>query len=399
MDSKKGRAVLAVVFATAILLGTLVYGYWKTEKRTLNILTMASYKAVLTENYQTPGHVDPTQQIKKEVRVKNEGTVDILVRVSVEKEFGERSENGEFRKDDSLNTDVIEIDYNHTWWEQRKDGWFYYKDVLRAGETVKEPLMESYTLSSKAGNSYRGKDAQIVVCMESIQAGEAASDLWNVSVKDFDTVWREAYESKDARIKFLGKTEGFQVEADGTDLFYAFKNLTPGCARLQRVIVENASDQRAELFLRAEEAGGQTENQKQRKLLERFMNTCAQIEVREGERLLYKGPVSGTSETGSMKGGISLGEFNAGEKKALSVSLALSPEMDNEFQKLTGKIAWVFSARGEDGTVTALDVPVTGDITPVAMWAALFAVSAVFLAFAVWIEKKSRKDGSKDEIF
>ena len=65
--------------------------------------------------------------------------------------------------------------------------------------------------------------------------------------------------------------------------------------------------------------------------------------------------------------------------------------MDNRFQKLTGKVAWIFSARGEDGSVTKMQVPVTADSTRILMWAALFVTSAFAAAIAVWAERRDRR--------
>ena len=93
---------------------------------------------------------------------------------------------------------------------------------------------------------------------------------------------------------------------------------------------------------------------------------------------------------------ISLGRFAAGSKKTLTVNLRISTEMDNRFQKLTGKVAWIFSARGEDGTVTERKVPVTADSTRIMMWAALLAASMLAAAIAVWAERRDRRNRHED---
>lgn len=387
---KKKWAMLLFTAAACILPAGIVLGFFSRQS-TDNFLTMASYKAKLVEEYETPDHVNPAEEIDKTVRVKNEGSVAIFVRVRVEKAFGVRKK-GTLVKDEGLNADVIEIDFHDTWWQKRKDGWFYYKDVLRPGETTKEPLMESYRLSPKAGNAYKGKDAQIVVSMESVQAAGGALSAWNVTEKNLGIHWEDEYEQQDTGVTFLGRTEGFSVQGDKTDLFAAFKNLVPGCGRTQKITVENRSEESVEIYLRAQESKQKNESAELRRLLTKY----AVIRVEDRGKVIYEGAVCGKDSQGTMQNDISLGEFAPGEKRELEVTLSLDPAMDNSFQKLTGKVTWIFSARGEDGTVICAGAPVTGDETKTGMWAAILLLSAAFLYPAVWIKKQRGK--RNDEI-
>ena len=99
-----------------------------------------------------------------------------------------------------------------------------------------------------------------------------------------------------------------------------------------------------------------------------------------------------------MKNNISLGKIKAGNTKKLTVTLAVAPNMDNRYQKLTGKVKWVFTAVGEDGSynwpVSVILPPKTGDNSMVGMWLTLFGVSATGLG-GIWgiriLAKKSRE--------
>lgn len=390
MGKRKKWPLWLIVGIACIVPAGIVLGSWTADKSTDNFLTMGSYRASLLETYEVPDHVDPSQQIEKVVQVKNDGTVDILVRVRVEKAFGMRK-NGKLIPDKTLNTDVIEIDFADTYWEAREDGWFYYKDILRAGETTKEPLMKSFRLSEKAGNEYKGKDAQIVVSMESVQAYEGASSVWGVTEKDLGIRMKSTYETKETGVTFLGSTEGFSVQGDNTDLFAAFKNLVPGCGRTQEIQVKNQSSEAVEILLRAEETKQGSMTKKQKKLVKQLLEEYAVIRVEENGEVLYEGPVCGKDTDGTMQKDISLGEFAAGESRKLTATVSLSPQMDNRYQNLTGKVRWVFSAQGEDGKVVRGVAPVTGDPTAAGMWAALLFVSGASLAGAFWAAKRNRR--------
>ncbi len=387
---RKGKkAVLALLAMTLCFsLAGMVYGSWMAGVSTENLLTMDSYKASIVEDYDPPQHVDPSGEVTKRVNVRNDGTVPILVRVAVTKMFGTRSDNGEFTEDPSLDTDVIELHFHDKFWEKGADGWFYYRDILRAKETTKEPLMESYTLSQYAGNEYKGKEAQILITMESIQAEGGASSLWKTAPKETRRVEAEVPQAQDTGVIFLGRERGFSFAMDGTDLFSAFKNLSPGCARLQRITVRNESAEDVEIFLHAEKAEQVSMTAEQRELVRQLLEKYAVIEVTEEGRVIYQGPVSNEN---SMRTDISLGQFSAGSGKELDVKLSLSPQMDNRYQKLTGKVQWIFSARGEDGTVLQATAPQTGDISYPAMWAAIFAVSGITLSAALLLERKDRR--------
>ncbi|EET62777.1 hypothetical protein BRYFOR_05128 [Marvinbryantia formatexigens DSM 14469] len=429
MGRKIGVIVLTALFALSVTF--MGYAFWSIQSRTDNVLTMASYRARIEETYEVPAHVNPSESVEKMVHVKNEGTVDILVRVSVTKAFGTRDAQGKLHVADELNPDMIEIVFNSRLWEQRDDGWFYYKKILRAQETTEEPLMESYTLSAKAGNEYKGRDAEIVICMESVQADRDAASVWGVRMEELGIVFPEAPAAEKTTVTYLGREQGFSVNTKNTDLFAAFKNLTPGCGRTQKILVENKSAEAVEIFLRAEQTEQERMSTEQAMLVQQLLTKYAVIEIRENGKLLYEGAVCGSGGAGksglssgengafgqgsltsgqsstvsaqgqqedgaSMLQDISLGRFASGSKKTLTVNLRLSPEMDNRFQKLTGKVAWIFSARGEDGTVTERKVPVTADSTRIMMWAALLAASMLAAAIAVWAERRDRRNRHED---
>ena len=95
-----------------------------------------------------------------------------------------------------------------------------------------------------------------------------------------------------------------------------------------------------------------------------------------------------------MREDIYLGTFKAKESRKLQVKLALSDEMDNQLNELTGKVRWVFTARGDDGKTTASgSVVQTGDRTALGMWIALLGFSVLFLIGAFALERSySRRD-------
>lgn len=393
MERKKGRKMKAgipILMVSFMLFTWIIPAYWEQTADSVNILTMSSYKAEIVEKYRIPSHVDPSERVEKMVNVKNSGTVDILVRVAVEKMFG--TTDGEvFEKDKSLDGEMIEIMFHSKYWQEGKDGWFYYKEILKAGEMTKEPLMDSYRLSEKAGNEYKGKEGHIVVTMESVQADERAANLWGTEIKQMGIVWPDVPSGEETNVVYQGKENGFKILGDGTDLFAMFKNLTPGCSRIQKIKVSNKSNENVEIFLHAEETKQPEISGRQKELAEQLLHDYALIELWEENGILYSGPVGKKLQGSDANGKISLGIFGPEQEKTLTVKLALSPEMDNRFQKLMAKVKWIFTARGEDGTVIKGRVPVTGDDTKTGIWLLLLWVGASVFAAVVWPKRKRRK--------
>lgn len=89
-------------------------------------------------------------------------------------------------------------------------------------------------------------------------------------------------------------------------------------------------------------------SQKNLELVEKLLSRYAVVEIRQDSKVLYQGAVDGnvTGSGWNMKENISLGDFAAGEGKSLVVKLSLSEEMDNQYQRLLGRVNWVFSAQG-----------------------------------------------------
>ncbi len=326
-------------------------------------MTMISYQNRIEEEYVVPDHVDPGAEVDKIVNVKNTGTVDTIIRVSVEKAFGTRNKDGTFVKEGDLEPDMIQITYNTTSWQEKKDGFFYYKDILKAGEMTKEPLFTSFTLSPGIGDAYEGKDAQIVVRMESVQAEGDAVSLWGMTYSELDIQAPEGADADPTCVTYLGKSEGFDIAAEKTDLFASFKNLLPGCSRTQRIYIENHSEEAVELLLRADSARQEEMSDRQLRLVKQMLEEYALIEIIHGNETIYEGPVSGNlgGEQHTMKDNISLGSLLPHTKKELKVKLALDPDMDNEFLELSGKVKWIFTAKGEDeGTISTVYPEKTG---------------------------------------
>ena len=330
------------------------------------------------------------------------------MRIKVEKAWGaERDGDGNLTVDSSFSTDNILIDYNTEYWQyDEEDGYFYYKGVLKPGETTAEPLFQEFTIDALAtGPEYAGMTADIWVKMECVQAAFGGPSIWDKSLADLGITYTEPEkEQMVTKVEFQNPANGFVFtptdEAGYTvsvqDLFYNFKNLLPGETVSQTITVTNRYSQETEIFLRAEDIG-QSLSPEQAELVDKLLREYASIVVTDDTgRVLYDGPIWGNldgagSNPGTMKNDISLGKFAVGQTKNLNVQLQIDPEMGNEYQELWGLVRWVWSAQGDEITETPADPPKTGDTSNIALFGSIAGVSAASLIIMLILGRKKRK--------
>lgn len=354
---------------------------------------MGSYKTSIVEEYTQPQHVDPSETVDKIVNVKNSGTVGTFVRVAIEKKIGDMDADGSFITDETLDPEMILITYNDTVWKDGGDGYFYYLKELKPGETTEEPLFKSYTFSAEAGNAYKKKVANIVVKMESVQAEGNAISIWGKSTSDLGIQYKEAEQTAEpTNVTFLGKEEGFDITSKKPDLFTNFKNLMPGTSRTQVIRLSNTANKDVEFGLKAEAVGQEKMTDEQLELVDKLLNEYATISIENDGSTVYDGAVSGKPDMQNKS--INLGTVKAGASKDMTVTLKLSPEMDNRYLDLLGKVRWVFTATGEDDPVsTPVNTPKTGDMdmTPAAV---SFATASILLGAGLILLKKKEDENA-----
>lgn len=392
MKRKELSKLLIILSASCYIFSSVTaYAAWSSTGKTDNFLSMASYKAEIQEEYDRPGHVDPSQEVSKIVNVKNNGSVSIFVRVAIEKEIGDVDSEGNFTKDESLDPEKILITYDDTMWKDGGDGYFYYMKELKAGKTTEVPLFKSFVLSKDVGNAYKKKEGHIIVKMESVQAEGGALSLWGKTAESLGLTYTEPETtSETTKVSFLGEKEGFDITTSQTDLFANFKNLMPGTSRTQEITLANKSSKKTHLSLAAEAVDQEKMSDKQLELVNKLLNEYGIIEISCDGSSLYKGPVSGTAAGTNMLKPISLCDLDAGTSKNMTVKLELSPDMDNQYMELLGKVRWVFTADGEDakGSITPVK---TGDISRKTMLIS-FAGASALLASGMWLARRKEEE-------
>ena len=355
-NKKKGHSLsglLLLLFFPVLAAIIPIRADWHIQAPADNRISTGLFRTRIEEEYIRPGKLLPSQSVKKIVHVRNSGSVDAIVRLRVEKSFGRIDQEGKFQITPWLDPEWIQIQYDESGvWAYQDDGYYYYTEVLKAGERSREPLMTAFTLSADAANSVKGQEGRILITLESVQAESDAVSLWNKEKEDLISAYEAAVEESRTRVWFKGEKQGFGFHPKSTDLFAGFKNMCPGSARTQTIELSNQSSEKIAIYLQAEAVSQDQMSGEDKEKLQKLLTEYGRIQVRTREDNLYEGApdgnLQGRSEEASLGTKICLGEWETDETKELVVSLHLSPEMDNSFMALSGKIRWIFSAEGRE---------------------------------------------------
>ena len=144
------RIQLPVLFLLCLTMVGMTAGFLISTDSALNRLSSGHNTAGIVESYAPPSSFAKGDEITKEVKVKNEGSVPCYVRVFAEISRPEARE-------------AVDVDYSTSDWSKMSDGYYYYSRVLNAGEES-SPLFT--TLTAKENVS----DFEMICYSESVQA-------------------------------------------------------------------------------------------------------------------------------------------------------------------------------------------------------------------------------------
>ena len=167
MKLKTGTIIFVIISLIVTIATCGIYAYLTSSDSITNILTIGDNNTSIEETFTPPESIKPGDTIKKEVMVKNNGSMPCYVWVSL------------LISNKNISDKII-LNLNTTDWEQKADGYYYYKKVLPVGNTTTK-LLSSVAIPSSVSVSEIG-DFDIIVYSESVQQGNNNnySDAWEV---------------------------------------------------------------------------------------------------------------------------------------------------------------------------------------------------------------------------
>ena len=168
---KKKICVIALLAACLSIAAYGTSAYFTHERTATNVITAGSIKIELQEwadngeglvPFENVSSIQPGMEISKIVQVKNAGSQDAWVLISLDKVI-QLAEGVEGEVELSL----ISCNINTEYWTE-KDGFYYYNTILRPNEAT-EPLFTEVAFSAAMRNMYQNSKAVIEVEAQATQ--------------------------------------------------------------------------------------------------------------------------------------------------------------------------------------------------------------------------------------
>ena len=157
--------LLALAVAMLTLITQSTVAYYTTVGTAVNVITSGDISARIIEKMgdgdfpQEGVYVMPGSLISKKVSVINTGGHSFWLRVKLTNAID----------DETLSSDVMELDLNLRDWIEGEDGFYYYKYQVQPG-TETESLFTQVKIAGEIDNSYLGKTLQITVSAYAVQS-------------------------------------------------------------------------------------------------------------------------------------------------------------------------------------------------------------------------------------
>lgn len=175
---------ILTVLCLALVVG-VTFAYNTSEQEGIQVITMGEMKiaAIQTaipegktapEPFEGGYSIFPGKSYSWIFEVENRCDYDAWIRVSVEKVIM-LAENVDGKPD----PDLISLNLDFAKWEY-KDGYFYYKEVLKPGEKT-EPLSKGFTFDKSAGNMYQNSVAKLNAHAYAVQVKNNGSTVFEAA--------------------------------------------------------------------------------------------------------------------------------------------------------------------------------------------------------------------------
>ena len=133
----KKRLIIATLLLFVILIG-VTSAFLMSSNTKINRVKISSNESKITETFKVPESVNKGDEIKKEVKVKNNGDesyIRMYVAIS-----------------DNIQANNIKINFNTADWNLGSDGYYYYNKTVKKGESTSK-LFDKVSILQKVDES------------------------------------------------------------------------------------------------------------------------------------------------------------------------------------------------------------------------------------------------------
>ena len=290
-----------------------------------------------------------------------------------------------YSKEDSELVNVDRIDNVSDDWIKKGEYW-YYKPILQSGKKI--DIFKTFTIPTDMPNDYQGKEIQVNITAEAIQADSFKPDFdsespWNkVKVqKASDDVYKfdKVQLNTNAKIEYENNAQQY-IEVP-ENFLGKLGHLVPGEVVEQDINLNNSTSKEIEYFVTVKKESGLSDKQ-----LNLLKNLKLSISV--DNKVVYEGNLYDIDK-------ISLGKYLSKQSDKAKFTVKMPEELGNEYSVLNTSINWLFSVDGKDPVIPKKDPevvpsPQTGD-TKIQIALTVFLISAIGLIIVLIVERRVRK--------
>lgn len=385
---KRKYTPIAFVSAIALLMcgiGGIIYAIPKTH--VVNHLEMGIVDIELEEYQNIQGvetfydasyakNVLPLTKISKIPRIRCDGN-DSWIRCKIE------YLNTEYLGDEDL--------YGFTKdWVKKSDGYFYYKKVLKTGDTT--DLFQGLQLPVDFPQSEEGTRFFLNINAEAVQSQNFTPDFtkrepWgdiNVQLCAKEGMY-DIVAFKDAKdnrfeITYMGSSD--TLIRNTRDFFTNLPFFMPGDTYRDVAEIKNNSKHMIDLYFYTEEIS-ETETD----ILDRIRLKIT-YKSNYGEKDVYDGPLRAKNAESPMI----LAKIQPGEEGNFCYELNIPSELDNQYTLLKDKVKWVFYAEFDESDQTIIDILKTGDDSKLGLYMVIVGISLLAFVLLSTYFKSEEKD-------
>lgn len=172
MSKKKKILSVFVLLSLSFLLlqQSSAFLEWVSEKPVINLFILNKPEHQIDEKFDG--------EIKEDITVENTGSIDVYVRVLLSPQWTWEDEDGQKHVD--IEPFEIDFDLDDKW--LKRDGIYYYKEVLRPGDKTTD-LLNGTKIKAKPKEN---KTLEIDVIAESIQTKpiDKVEDAWSIEIDE-----------------------------------------------------------------------------------------------------------------------------------------------------------------------------------------------------------------------
>lgn len=193
---KNNRTKIALIFVSICLVITIgiTLAYYSNVVSISNKLVTNEPKIELIEKFSQGSTFLPGEKVDKQVKFSNSGKINALIRVrysDIWVDINDESVIGD--------TSLVLKEWTNAWnneWIDGKDGYFYYKKVLKVGKTT-NVILDRLTLLDAASNDDHDFDYSALIykiifeldaCMVSNEAAQISFGK-SIEISGDDVIW------------------------------------------------------------------------------------------------------------------------------------------------------------------------------------------------------------------